>query len=403
MAAMVAVALMGGGVSVRAMTPSGSAWLETTNANHDNLAVPNLPFLVDASRLSPGGPNAAINSSFAFSTASPVGLFSALGTSVSLATPQFADTSSNDWFHALQSVQFVDRLADGFAVDLGYDFDEGHRFAASDVRANPVFAGLFAAPADFNFSGLGESGFHAGTTLPLANGFSLNFGGSESGPNRSLLQPSLAPYPGAGSRIDFGQQQANSVLAGVEWQAAPWMNVDLSAAHDGMHTGFAGPAGALSLAKASSDTVGASGRVVLGKGWVTSFSYNEGITQLDLRPGVSLAPEAAHSRTYGVAVAKHGLFGDDSLGIAVSRPLNLEANGFGLGTAPIDPFDGFISSNTHPILGGQKSETDLQLGYVTTFMDGALALQANAGYQVNAQGQTGNNGVTVLSRAKINF
>ena len=32
-----------------------------------------------------------------------------------------------------------------------------------------------------------------------------------------------------------------------------------------------------------------------------------------------------------------------------------------------------------------------------------LALQANAGYQMNAQGQPGTNGVTVLSRAKINF
>jgi hypothetical protein len=159
----------------------------------------------------------------------------------------------------------------------------------------------------------------------------------------------------------------------------------------------------MALAKVSSDTVGASARLALGKGWVTSFSYNEGVTQLDLKPGVSLAPDSAHARSYGVAVAKHGLFGDDSLGIAVSRPLNLGADGIGLGEAPVDPFDNFISTNTHPILGEQSSETDLQLGYVTTFMNGALALQANAGYQMNAQGQPGTNGVTVLSRAKINF
>ena len=48
-------------------------------------------------------------------------------------------------------------------------------------------------------------------------------------------------------------------------------------------------------------------------------------------------------------------------------------------------------------------ETDFHLGYVTTFLDGALALQANAAYQTNYQGQTGVNSVSLLSRAKIKF
>ncbi|MBV8799195.1 MAG: hypothetical protein JO208_05245, partial [Alphaproteobacteria bacterium] len=54
-------------------------------------------------------------------------------------------------------------------------------------------------------------------------------------------------------------------------------------------------------------------------------------------------------------------------------------------------------------LGRQASETDIALGYVTTFFNGALALQANAGYEMNAGGQNGTNSLTVLSRAKINF
>ena len=40
---------------------------------------------------------------------------------------------------------------------------------------------------------------------------------------------------------------------------------------------------------------------------------------------------------------------------------------------------------------------------MTTFMDGALALQANAGYQMNVAGLGGTNAVSVISRAKINF
>ena len=51
----------------------------------------------------------------------------------------------------------------------------------------------------------------------------------------------------------------------------------------------------------------------------------------------------------------------------------------------------------------RRHETDLQLGYVTSFLDGPLALQANAAYQMNYQGQAGATSVSVLSRAKIKF
>ncbi len=409
MAASLAAALIGGGLPLRAMTMPNTGWLETSDTYQDNLTTPNLPFLVGTSRLAPGGPDAAINSPFAYSAVSPIGMISASGTGVALAAPRLTDNVVDGDYRALRNFELADGFAGGFAFDLGYDFDQGRRLDATDVRGDPAFAGLFVGASDFNYSGFGESGVHAGASLPLGGGVSLNFGGSASGPDRSLLQPSLAPYP-AGQGPGFGQRQSDTVLAGVDWKFVPWASLDLSAVHDGGGAGFAGgPAGTpvpayAGMAKASLDTLGATGHVALGKGWVTSFSYNEGITQLNLKPGVNLvAPEPDRSRSYGVAVAKHGLFGDDSLGIAVSRPLNLGSDSIGLGPAPVDPFDGFISANTHPILGGQSSETDLQLGYVTTFMDGALALQANAGYQMNAAGQAGNNGVTVLSRAKINF
>ena len=111
-----------------------------------------------------------------------------------------------------------------------------------------------------------------------------------------------------------------------------------------------------------------------------------------------------HNRSYGLAIAKHGLFGDDSIGLAVSRPLESASSGIDLGAASIaDPFDGLMAEATRPLLSGQAQQTDFELGYVTSFMDGTLALQANAGYQMNVAGQSGNNGVAVLSRAKINF
>ena len=60
----------------------------------------------------------------------------------------------------------------------------------------------------------------------------------------------------------------------------------------------------------------------------------------------------------------------------------------------------FAAGNRAPT---QTPETDLQVGYVTQFLNGALALQANASYQMNYQGLSGANSVSVLSRAKIKF
>ena len=70
----------------------------------------------------------------------------------------------------------------------------------------------------------------------------------------------------------------------------------------------------------------------------------------------------------------------------------------------IDPNTGdFTIGHQYVSMASATPETDLELGYVTTFMDGALALQANAGYQMNVAGLGGSNAVSVISRAKINF
>ena len=146
-----------------------------------------------------------------------------------------------------------------------------------------------------------------------------------------------------------------------------------------------------------------SARVGFGDGWVTTVSYGEGITQLNLRPtGALSAADPLRTRSYGVAVAKRGLFEDgDSLGLAVTRPMQVYEGSVDLSNT--EPSDNSLLGQARLPLSGGTPETDVELGYVTTFLDGALALQANAGYQMNLQGQPGANSVTVLSRAKINF
>ena len=105
-----------------------------------------------------------------------------------------------------------------------------------------------------------------------------------------------------------------------------------------------------------------------------------------------------------MAIAKHDVFGGNSIGAAVIRPIQLFSS-----EAPFQPSDGF-NSDTNMIFAhgrnsflGQSSETDLDVGYVTSFFNGALALQANVGYRINLAGQSGTNSLSVISRAKFNF
>jgi hypothetical protein len=155
---------------------------------------------------------------------------------------------------------------------------------------------------------------------------------------------------------------------------------------------------------ASTNAVGVSARVGFGSGWVTTVSYGEGVTQLDLRStNIPSGSDTLHSRAYSVAIAKHGLFANnDSLGLAVSRPLQSFSGGLGL-TTDIGDFGGILSTGQNVSLANRSPETDFEMGYVTTFFDGALALQANAAWQQNLAGQPGVNSLAVLSRAKINF
>lgn len=257
---------------------------------------------------------------------------------------------------------------------------------------------------------LALAGLTAGTAVHAA-AVNARAPGSETGETQTSSAPDvfLAPLNLTDGRV-YGTRgpvlPSETSASSVRWDFTKWLGLDLTAARGDERNGLLGkfePGVLPSQRSARAAAVGLSARFGFGAGWVTSFSYNEGIAQLNLRPSGLLGDgDTLHSRAYGIAVAKHGLFsGDDSFGLTVSRPLELYNGGASL-PAAASGRDALIGSDRNLLLGGTK-ETDVELGYVTTFFDGALALQANAGYQMNLAGQRGQNSVTVLSRAKINF
>lgn len=266
---------------------------------------------------------------------------------------------------------------------------------------------LLAAPGlHSRYAGFGNSGNYVGASVTLLGDLRLHFGRASSSIELISNAPGALPYDFAASL--GGLQTAQTNTAGLDWNFADWGGIGLSASRGREMGSLLGSAvsGPIRAATAAETTaLGISARVGFGGGWVTTFAYNEGVTQLNLSSnGIVTNFDPVRSQAFGFSIAKRGLFGDDVLGMTVSRPLqNFAAGNLRVMLAPSPDSVLGVPTPTFAPVGTDARESDFELGYVTTFMDGALALQANAAYQLNANGDQGQDAVSVLSRARIQF
>jgi subtilisin family serine protease len=353
---------------------------------------------------------------FAMSGQGPLGRFVASGYAVDTVTPRLLSgefLTSDRHRYDVRDLQFSTALSDSFAINAGYHLDLQGRFNGYDLQGSSAYDGLFLSGSALNspYESFTDGGSFVGATIALASDLRMNFGQSQLGTERPEFEVPvfsyLAQVQGPQARLD--QRTATTSMAGLDWDFASWGGLGLTASNTLERHGMLGGvnSGALAVANtANTSALGVSARVGFGSGWVTTVSYSEGITQLDLRANsIATNADTLRSRAYGVAIAKHGLFADnDSLGLAVSRPIQVYSGGLGLrlGTG-LDDSGNLLTGTEHVSLVSKTPETDFEMGYVTTFFDGALALQANAAWQQNLAGQSGVNSLAVLSRAKINF
>lgn len=298
-------------------------------------------------------------------------------------------------------------LMNDVGIDFGVGADLAGRFNSYDAAGNDTYDGLFFSAAAVNapYASVANGGSFLSSTITAADGLRFSLG-------EASLDAGFAPYPASpgasvahlgGAPDPYDTRSASSLLAGVSLDVAPWVGIGLTASQSSERDGLLG---AYNPAVRSADTsaLGVSARVQLGGGWMTTASFAQAITKLDLKPGIGNAAatlDDLHTRSYGVAVAKRGVFGNDALGLAVTRPApGTSGSEFdlvsGIGARPQMAPENFLVETG-------AAETDFELGYVTTFLDGSVALQTNAAYQMNFAGQTGNNAVSFLSRAKIKF
>jgi hypothetical protein len=349
---------------------------------------------------------------FAFGIDSPVGPLFASGYATDTTIPNLISglylDARGDHAYDLRDFSLGVAITPRIDLNLGYHMDMGGRYNSYDANASSAYDGLFLSASAVNspYASLADGGTFVGSTIALADDLHLRFGEVSLSPEHERFN--INSYSMIDQLTDpralYQLRRASGTMAGVSWDFARWGGLGMTATQIDERGGLLGSynTDALSVADGAKTTaLGVSARIGFGDGWVTTASYSEGITQLDLKPSSLFASATdLHSRAYGIAVAKHGLFGDDSLGFAVTRPIQIYSGSAGLA----GPADDLMLNRDRISLAGIKPETDIELGYVTTFLDGALALQANAAYQMNTQGQTGTiNSLSLISRAKIKF
>jgi hypothetical protein len=293
-------------------------------------------------------------------------------------------------------------LSPALSLDLGYQLDDAGRMGLL-VPSTVDFDGLFLSSGALGLAPTpyGTSSY-VGASLKLSNEFKLHVGDAIATRDRNTANTSSFSTIGrpVNALINLGARTANSIFGGASYDSGSWASIDLTATRTTMQQqAIFGP---VPIPGLSSSALDVTANVRFDGGWVTTASYGDSLTKLDVKPSALALSSAGelHRTGYAVAVAKHGVFGDDALGLSVSRPADPEADYATFGGHVSQP--AFIGAD-HLLMINQKPETDIEVGYVTNFLDGAVALQTNAAYDMNFQGQSGTNAVQLLSRAKIKF
>lgn len=270
-------------------------------------------------------------------------------------------------------------VSPNLALDFGQNIDVVSRFNSLDAAAaDGVFDNISVATAANPASGgiysgltwMGNSGydFRAGFLSRTTGSDPLSYGSSYLATGR---------VPGSSNAL-MGAFNVNF----TDWVGA---NVTAVAARDQSPL----------LGSSSNKAVGISAYLGLGEGWIGTVTYSQ--NQLDLKP-ISETAQNLSTSSYGLGIAKRGLFGDDTLGVSLLRPdpgqgTAADINNMASGTIP--------GLAVHRNMLDKPADADIELGYVTTFLSGTVALQANASYQMNFNNKP--DSVSLLSRAKIKF
>jgi subtilisin family serine protease len=286
-------------------------------------------------------------------------------------------------------------------------FDFGHNLYLSGSMtdlgaANGDAGGVFLSASALNspYLALSNGSNFSGVSYSPSDGVRLRAGYAAVAGTKAMevTVGALDHSALANDAIEVAPRQARSMVASASWDFSQWGSVGITGTRTVEQNGVLGgmSAGAFAVAnQTATSAVGFSARMGLGGGWSTNLAWNEGITRLDVAPdGLFSDASALRSRAYGIALQRRGLFGGDTLGFAVTRPLSIYSGSARLRAATGADSDGNLSFGAeHLSLAAVRPETDLETGYVTRLFGGMMRLQFSAAYQMDLNGEPGQNAV----------
>lgn len=297
------------------------------------------------------------------------------------------------------------------SFDMGYKLRLAGRINEYDANSSQAYSGLFLSASAVNspYAGLTDGGNYVGSTVRLVDGLDVRTGFSWMSPDHQQASPAfdpLAQYDMHNQSGTFAQRDANAAFMSVSWNFADWAGLGVVASQTDEHNGVLGGvgSGALNVARsANTSAVDASMRFDLGKNWLATVSYGEGLTHLNVQPdGLLNSASALRSRSYGIAVATRNVFGDDSLGVALTRPMHVYSGSGTLTAATaVDEAGNLTFGHGQVAFAEGTPETDIEVGYTKAFLNGQLSLQTDAAYQMDVGGQTGRNAATFVTRLRL--
>jgi hypothetical protein len=293
------------------------------------------------------------------------------------------------------------KIGDGSLLFDGTDFFDRLDFDVASVicgYAGGAFGGMFdRSELQLPYLAATAQSGYAGARMMLADGLRFSFAQAFLRSNPGFFRSEVPGFASNYGAVAFDGRYADTVLAGLNWNFAKWAGMGFTASQTVERDGALGNA-AVAAERARIVALGLSAHVGFGSGWVTTLSYNQARAQLSLNPGFSAATGDGilRSKSYCLSVAKQGLFGHDALGLSLSRP----SGGFNP-AAPANEMQ-FQFYGRDKLFADMMPETDIEVGYITSFLDAPVALQANASYQVNYNGLN-KDSVSFISRAKIKF
>lgn len=306
--------------------------------------------------------------------------------------PSLSLGQKDDSLYRLSEIDNGFSLIEGIGLYTGLNIDVAGVFDDYSRNLYGLFPGALPTESYLSMTGARSD---ASVRTMLADGLRFTFGQAF---RRAGLAPNVANLAGRGGlyglNVPGDRSGFDTVQGALSWDFAKWGRISLvaeqTAERGSPALGNAAPLGGRQIA-----ALGVATHLGFGNGWVTTLSYNQANAQLSLKPvGANAGESILRGQSYGIAVAKRGLFGHDSLGLSLSRPTGAYND------VNSDMQFQFYGRDT--LFPKKGQETDIELGYVTTFLDGPLALQANASYQVNYNGQN-KDSLAFMSRAKIKF